>query len=673
MNELESAIDADVLPGDLASAEVTGDLAEAVLDRISEGPAFHLVPDAAEQILRRVPPASLVARLGFRDVAELVERVAPNDGLAMAAWTDQQPFLIQALDFLEKEVEPDWFEEGTLEARALDLGPISSALEPGGPAPLGRLAGRAIVSPAVPGTVGNLPKLWFLLRLAKFIVSVEVYSELWRDLAEDSGGFARGLVNSIRGHWGRRVLSAHNAFQNRQQRMVADRLRRLADTLAADPEKARAGRILRAASGVYHLSVTLPDATFVPLSAWTWASQSSRGQVGAPTPLSSLVERDWATRDFFTLYLEASGRGNEETIDRKVDELICEGRESEDLRRHLLEVSADPDDLLVSPSTASVPPAARKLERPLDRPLLSPTENPWESRYVLNAAAVRLDGTVHILYRAFGDDETSRIGLAWTRDGIHIDGRLDHPIFGPGDPSESGGCEDPRVVVIDDRLYMLYTAYDRKLPQIAMASIPVEAFLEHRFDQWRRHGLAYPGLPNKDAVLYPERFHGRYAVYHRIDPNMWVSYLDRLVCPWPREGHRVIAGPRSGMMWDGVKIGAGGQPIKTTKGWLNIYHGVDFERSYRLGILFMALDDPAEVLYRSPNAVLEPETDYELGDGSSWVPHVVFTCGAVTARDVPVAGPEDEILVYYGAADTVIGVARGKVRDMVPVFDALDS
>jgi predicted GH43/DUF377 family glycosyl hydrolase len=152
---------------------------------------------------------------------------------------------------------------------------------------------------------------------------------------------------------------------------------------------------------------------------------------------------------------------------------------------------------------------------------------------------------------------------------------------------------------------------------------------------------------------------------------MWVSYLDDLTCPWPREPQRIFAGPRSGMMWDGVKIGAGGQPIKTTKGWLNIYHGVDYERSYRLGVFFMPLDDPEKVLYRSPNPILEPETDFEVGDSGSWVPHVVFACGAVPAEDRGIVGPDDDILVYYGAADTAIGVARGKLRDIVPTIDEL--
>ncbi|UCH83233.1 MAG: glycosidase, partial [Candidatus Latescibacterota bacterium] len=439
-----------------------------------------------------------------------------------------------------------------------------------------------------------------------------------------------------------------------------------------------AGELLDAAASVYHLSITLPDATFVPLSAWTWTSYSSRGGFGAPTPLSSLVERDWATRDFLTSFLEKAGVGSAAAIDTAIYEMIGDGRESENLRDELLEVTADPDELVVKQVLTSAPPPAGRLVRPIDRPILEPIpDHSWESRYVLNAATVRLDGKIYILYRAFGDDEISRIGLAWTKDGVNIDGRLDVPIFEP-DPdvkSESAGTEDPRVTVIGGELYMLYTAWDHKTAQIAMSSIPVDAFLAHRWDAWERHGLGFPGLNNKDAVLYPEKFNGNYVIYHRIDPNMWISYLDDLACPWPRTGQKIVTGPRPGMMWDGIKIGAGAQPIKTTHGWLNIYHGVDYERSYRLGVLFMDLDDPSNVIYQSPNPILEPELEFEIGAGGNgdyWVPHVVFTCGAVPAVDKDVIGLDDEILVYYGAADTAVGVARGRLRDLVPVLNDLD-
>jgi predicted GH43/DUF377 family glycosyl hydrolase len=119
-------------------------------------------------------------------------------------------------------------------------------------------------------------------------------------------------------------------------------------------------------------------------------------------------------------------------------------------------------------------------------------------------------------------------------------------------------------------------------------------------------------------------------------------------------------------MWDARKIGAGSQPIKTKYGWLMIYHGIDSHLVYRLGTMLVDLDDPGRILYRSPNPVLSPETEYEVGEkGKSWVPNVVFTCGAVPMEQKDVLDENDEIIVYYGAADTVLCVATGRVGDLI--------
>ena len=120
------------------------------------------------------------------------------------------------------------------------------------------------------------------------------------------------------------------------------------------------------------------------------------------------------------------------------------------------------------------------------------------------------------------------------------------------------------------------------------------------------------------------------------------------------------------MAWDGFKIGGGSQPIRTKYGWLLIYHAVDHSFIYRLGVLLVALDDPGQLLYRSPNPVLEPEASYELGEEGRYVPNVVFSCGAVPQLDKEILDDDDEVLVYYGAADTVACVAIAKVSDLVP-------
>ncbi len=120
------------------------------------------------------------------------------------------------------------------------------------------------------------------------------------------------------------------------------------------------------------------------------------------------------------------------------------------------------------------------------------------------------------------------------------------------------------------------------------------------------------------------------------------------------------------MSWDGLKIGGGSQPIKTKYGWLLIYHGVDQSFVYRLGVLLVALDDPGRLLYRSPNPILQPEERCEIGEDGCYVPNVVFTCGAVAVADRDVLEDDDEILVYYGAADSGTCVASAKVSELIP-------
>jgi predicted GH43/DUF377 family glycosyl hydrolase len=245
---------------------------------------------------------------------------------------------------------------------------------------------------------------------------------------------------------------------------------------------------------------------------------------------------------------------------------------------------------------------------------------------------------------------------------------LEKPIFIPRDKSEEKGCEDPRLTRIGDRIYMVYTAYGGIVAQIALASIRVEDFLNYRWGSWHRHGLIFPGYTDKDGALFPEVFGKRYAILHRVEPHIWLTFTPHLRPPWPRGEHKILAGAQSGMMWDGMKIGAGAQPIKTKYGWLLITHGVDHSYIYRLGVMLLDLADPTIMLYRSPNPILEPREKYELGEGSkSWVPNVVFTCGAVSrSNDKKILDGDDELLVYYGAADSAISVAEAKIADLIP-------
>ncbi len=663
MMTVEKDLNGRIVPGNLHTVKGIEKVADAVMESFPHGKGFALKQETAYRILRRHVPRNLVTILPCTDLAGLLELYDARDALALADWTEDMEYKERVWHMLERST-PDDFERVPLKTLVVDhrrFATVATLSEASG---LSRASGIIVIGTLPKGKGGKFPKLRYFLSICRNLVEAEVLGDIWAQFAADEVDFRTRLVASKKGHWGRRILSAHNMFENSVQRIVARRIREMADKFPADV----ASR-LKGVADSYHLSLTMSDAQFVPCSAWTWASYSFRGGQGYPTPLSVLVERDWATRDFIVEYMKAAGIGDETTLEKRVIELMGEGRESEDLREHLFGMTPEAIELPVRQLNKTRYSEARKMQRPVDGPILEPIpDHDWESQYVLNCAAARLDGTIYILYRAFGEDKVSRLGLAWTSDGCRIDGRMDKPVYEPGADYESRGCEDPRVTVIGDRLYMLYTAFDGEIAQIAAAAIDKDDFLAERWDRWERFGLGFPGVYNKDAVLYPEKIDGKYAIYHRIDPNMWISYTETLECPWPRTGYRIVIGPRPGMMWDSIKVGAGAPPIKTEFGWLNIYHGVDYLRYYRLGVVLVDTDDPSELLYQSPNPVLEPETDFEIGRGTGvyWVPRVVFTCGAVPVAAKDVLGVDDEIFVYYGAADTAIGVAKGRVGDLIP-------
>ena len=280
-----------------------------------------------------------------------------------------------------------------------------------------------------------------------------------------------------------------------------------------------------------------------------------------------------------------------------------------------------------------------KLKRYSEKPILTPKPyNLWENRYVFNPAVIYDGNLFHMLYRAQGFDMVSRIGYAVSIDGVNFN-RFEEPVFFPTEVYEASGVEDPRITKIDDKYYMVYTAYSPYGIRVAMASTT-------DFIKWEKHGIILPDIENKDAALFPEKINGKYVLLHRIPPDIWLAFSEDLI-HW--NNFVKIASPRKDM-WDNLKIGAGGPPIKTKYGWLLLYHGVektDTNRPiYRLGFMVLDKDDPTKVIKRSIQPILEPELHWEISGG---VPYVVFSDAIVEY--------EDRFLVYYGGADNYIGLA----------------
>jgi len=118
------------------------------------------------------------------------------------------------------------------------------------------------------------------------------------------------------------------------------------------------------------------------------------------------------------------------------------------------------------------------------------------------------------------------------------------------------------------------------------------------------------------------------------------------------EEYRWIA-PRKGM-WDSKKIGIAAPPIKTKKGWLILYHGISDNNVYRIGAVLADVCDLTKIISRTNEPIFEPKTEYEkVGQ----IPNVVFSCGAVIIGK--------KIFMYYGGADSVVGVATGETEKLL--------
>jgi predicted GH43/DUF377 family glycosyl hydrolase len=236
---------------------------------------------------------------------------------------------------------------------------------------------------------------------------------------------------------------------------------------------------------------------------------------------------------------------------------------------------------------------------------------------------------------------------------------------------------------------MTYTAFGEGGPRIAAA---VSRDLVH----WRRTGLVrfapLDGLDlatvdNKDALLFPEPIpapDGRLALalIHRptfrvphkggrvrpidLRPSMWLSYapLDEITPGRPVVfgQHHLLVGPRQS--WERLKVGGGTPPVRVGDNWLVLYHGVSAgsrtEGSqqrvrYSAGVLLLAGRDPRCVLYRSAQSILSPQV---VAERVGVVPEVVFPTGLDVRTD-------DTLDIYYGMADSRIGVARATLTSLL--------
>ncbi len=339
--------------------------------------------------------------------------------------------------------------------------------------------------------------------------------------------------------------------------------------------------------------------------------------------------------------------------------------------------------------------------------------NPYEVEGTLNPAAVRgPDGQLYLFPRLVAEGNYSRIGIVRVkfnelgdpigveRLGIALEPEADYELR----PDGSGGCEDARVTFVESlkQYVMTYTALSLIGPRIALA-------MSKDLFHWKRIGLAafepYRGIDfvnvdNKDACIFPvttPNHAGKFqlTMLHRplfpgtLPEDKASAHLERLVdlehesiwisqCPMPTEdvepyqpglfnSHQRLATPV--YPWEILKIGAGAPPVLTRHGWLIVYHGVSKAHGpkqagrdlcYSAGVMILSEEQPRIIRYRSPEPVLTPSSPEEL---QGTIANVVFPTGIDRRDDL---GSPDRFDVYYGMADSRIGVARLDLPESLP-------
>lgn len=324
--------------------------------------------------------------------------------------------------------------------------------------------------------------------------------------------------------------------------------------------------------------------------------------------------------------------------------------------------------------------------------ILEPTERSFENVAVLNPGCYQEGKFVHIFYRAISKSHRSCFGYAKLKGPTEVVERWKHPIMTRDYEYEKKGIEDPRIVKIGSRFYMTYVAHDGKNAVAAYAVsrdlknfekkgiISPEIKYDRAADIFRQEKLkdryfmfesfyeefASPDvlLWEKDVCLFPKKIHGKFAMIHRILPDIqlvyfntfselkrkkfWKNYLSQLAKFVVLENK---------YWFESRNIGGGTPPIETKDGWLIIFHSVEElnkSRVYHASAALLSKRDPRKVIGRLNYPLFSPEEKWEK---SGFVNNVVFPTGTAVFGD--------DLYIYYGAADRVIGVAKVKTAELV--------
>jgi predicted GH43/DUF377 family glycosyl hydrolase len=273
-------------------------------------------------------------------------------------------------------------------------------------------------------------------------------------------------------------------------------------------------------------------------------------------------------------------------------------------------------------------------------PIITNDLIPYSCRGVYNSSAVKYNGKYYMVLRCEGYNLLDFFMVAVSPNG-YDDWKISGDVIPMPDTEEFSifghNYYDPRVTKIGDTFYITFCCHGDDARMALLSTKNFETFNWEGF---------ITGSGFRNTVLFPEKINGLYTALER--PNsigtIWLTQSPDLKF-WGQQKLVLAAGKHTVGVWGIQKIGPCGTPIKTEKGWLIIFHGVqticDYGYLYHAGVMLTELNDPSKVIRVGSEPILSPEMTYEM---TGHAPNVVFASSHIVEDD-------GSVKLYYGASD----------------------
>lgn len=316
------------------------------------------------------------------------------------------------------------------------------------------------------------------------------------------------------------------------------------------------------------------------------------------------------------------------------------------------------------------------VNRSARNPILVPDRHIlWESQAAFNPSVIHEDGVYKMLYRALSTDvdynhtrlQLSTVAYAQSEDGASFGNK--RILIAPEQSYEKFGCEDPRITKIDDEYFIFYTGLSAWPP--SAESIKVAVAVTKDLKKIEEKHLVTP-FNAKAMALFPEKINGKYAAILTVNTDLppskvAIAFFEKKEDIWSPEYWRdwykniddhVLYLHR--MNTDHIEVGAA--PVKTPEGWVLVYSHIQnyndpSRRLFGIEVALLELENPENIIGRTDSPIFQPEADYEK---QGMISNVIFPSGALVK--------DDELQIYYGAADTTGAVATVKLNVLLSLL-----